>query len=362
MHILHVVGARPNFVKIAPLMEALSRRAAFTQTLVHTGQHYDEQMSGSFFRELGIPAPAYNLEVGSGTHAQQTAQIMCRFEPLLSELSPDLVVVVGDVNSTLACSLVAAKAGVSIAHVEAGLRSNDRLMPEEINRRCTDQLAELLFTPSLDANENLLAEGIRAEGIHFVGNIMIDTLHTVRDRAARRNVPAAHDLKPGDYALVTLHRPSNVDDPGTLNGIFAALAEIARHHAVVFPIHPRTKGSAERFGILDMLRGVRVLDPLPYQDMIGLTMSARLVLTDSGGLQEETTALGVPCLTLRDSTERPVTITQGTNTLVPDRSTGAILRAVSETQGKRGRIPDLWDGHTADRIVSVFEAWARGRG
>ena len=357
MRLLHVIGARPNFIKIAPLIRALHGRHGLEQVLAHTGQHYDDAMSATFFRDLGIPEPDFNLGVGSGSHAAQTANIMRAFEPLLGQIRPDLVVVVGDVNSTLACALVAAKLGCPVAHVEAGLRSRDRGMPEEINRLLTDQLADLLFTPSRDADVNLRAEGIPSERIHFVGNIMIDTLMACRERTQVRDAPRAYGVEPGAYFLVTLHRPSNVDDAAQLGQILAALAALAERRPVLFPMHPRTRGNAERFGLLERLRGVRVLEPLGYLEMLGLLASAATVLTDSGGIQEETTALGVPCLTLRSSTERPVTVAEGTNTLVPVRSRDAIVEAAACAGLKRSRVPECWDGRTAGRIADVLAAW-----
>jgi UDP-N-acetylglucosamine 2-epimerase (non-hydrolysing) len=361
MRILHVVGARPNFMKIAPLMAALDDDPEVEQVLVHTGQHYDERMSASFFDDLGIRPPDENLEVGSGTHAVQTARVMLAFEPVLERRAPDLVVVVGDVNSTLACTLVAAKRGIPVAHVEAGLRSRDREMPEEINRIVTDQLAELLLTPSRDADANLRAEGIPEERIHFVGNVMIDTLRRQLEGARALDMPGRVGAPSGGYTLVTLHRPSNVDDPAQLGPIFDALAALAAEGPVLFPIHPRTRAAAESNGLLPRLGGVRLMEPLGYSEMLSLTAGAGLVLTDSGGLQEETTALGVPCLTLRDSTERPVTVDEGTNALVPDRSTAAILEAVRAASARSGRIPDRWDGRTAERIARVFGEWWAGR-
>ncbi|HEY0021113.1 MAG TPA: UDP-N-acetylglucosamine 2-epimerase (non-hydrolyzing) [Longimicrobium sp.] len=362
MRILHVVGARPNFMKIAPLMSALDGAPGVEQVLVHTGQHYDARMSDAFFHDLGIRAPDVNLEVGSGTHAVQTARVMLAFEPVLERTAPDLVVVVGDVNSTVACALVAAKRNVAVAHVEAGLRSRDRTMPEELNRLVTDQLAELLLTPSRDADANLRAEGIPEERIHFVGNVMIDTLLRQRDAARALGMPARLGVEPGGYLLVTLHRPGNVDDPATLGGIFAALSQLATERPVLFPIHPRTRARAAEHGLLDGLGGVRLLEPLGYPEMLGLMERAALVLTDSGGLQEETTALGVPCLTLRDSTERPVTVDEGTNLLVPDRSAPRILAAVAAAGARRGRVPELWDGRAGERCAGVFLRWHAERG
>lgn len=354
MKLIHVVGARPNFMKIAPLLHTLNCRRGVENLLVHTGQHYDQRMSETFFQELGIPAPDVNLGVGSGSHAAQTAEVMKRFEPVLQEHAPDVVVVAGDVNSTLACALVASKLHVRIAHVEAGLRSHDMRMPEEINRILTDRLSDLLFTPSRDGDQNLLAEGIPKERIHFVGNIMIDSLLEQLEAARALRMPEQLGLDRTPYILVTLHRPSNVDAPEQLAEIFSALRTLAGDRVVLFPMHPRTRSNAERFGLLDRLGDVRVLDALGYREMIGLTAAAELVLTDSGGVQEETTALGVPCLTLRDSTERPVTVDEGTNTIVLDRSTHGILAAVAAASRKRGCIPELWDGHTAARIATVL--------
>ncbi len=356
-----VVGARPNFMKIAPIHAVLRDHPRLEPYLVHTGQHYDEAMKDAFFRQLGIPEPDVDLEVGSGTHAWQTAQIMQRFEPVLDEVKPEAVLVVGDVNSTIACGLVAAKKQVPLIHVEAGLRSGDRTMPEEINRILTDQLSDLLFTTEKSAEANLRQEGIAPERIHFVGNVMIDALFAHLERAtpaARTLARFGHDL-PDDYGVLTLHRSANVDDPEMLDRLLAVLAEIGRRLPLVFPCHPRTAARIEAFGLQRRLReaDVAVLPPLGYLEMLGLVKDARLVLTDSGGLQEETTALGVPCLTLRDNTERPVTVTEGTNTVVgrdPERIR-ACVADVLETGGKRGRIPALWDGKASERIVSIID-------
>lgn len=344
-------------MKMAPLIAELRKDSEFEQLLVHTGQHYDEQMSAAFFRDLGMPDPDVNLAAGSGSHAVQTAEVMKAFEPVVLEHRPDMVIVVGDVNSTLACTLVAAKLGVPVAHVEAGLRSRDRAMPEEINRIVTDQLAEVLLTPSRDGDENLRREGIPDERIAFVGNIMIDTLHQQLGRARQLGVAEQLGLQRGEYTLVTLHRPSNVDNGEQLRQILAAVADLAGRGAIVFPIHPRTRKNVEQFGLQSLLAEIKVVEPLGYPQMLGLMDAASLVLTDSGGIQEETTALGVPCLTLRSSTERPITITQGTNTLVPDRSTASILAAAEASIAKRGRVPEFWDGATAARIVAVLRQW-----
>ena len=359
MKLLNIVGARPNFMKMAPLIAAIQRRAGeATQTLVHTGQHYDEAMSASFFRDLGMPAPDINLEVGSGTHAEQTARVMLAFEPVLIEQKPDWVVVVGDVNSTLACALVARKLGVKVAHVEAGLRSFDRDMPEEINRILTDQLSDLLLTPSADGDANLLREGIAPERIVRVGNVMIDTLLQQVERAQASSILPELELEPHTYAVVTLHRPSNVDEPESLRGILAALGEIAAELPLVFPAHPRTQARLREFGIAVPAR-MRVIDPLGYLEFLRLWSNAKLVLTDSGGLQEETTALGIPCLTLRENTERPITIEQGTNHLVGCDPAKIKQTAFAVLRGElklAGRVPELWDGQTAGRIVDALLA------
>ncbi len=359
MKVTHVVGARPNFPKTAPIMAEMARfPERFQQRLVHTGQHYDHNMSRVFFEELEMPEPDVFLSVGSGTHAEQTARVMLALEPILLADRPDWLVVVGDVNSTLACALVCAKLGIPVAHVEAGLRSGDRRMPEEINRIVVDQLAELLLTPSPDGDANLLREGISAERIRFVGNVMIDTLTRMLPRALERDTLSRLGLEPKEYLLVTLHRPSNVDDPGTLREIMTALVDLARETPVVFPIHPRTRGRiTQSFG--ELPPGVRLIDPAGYLDFVALQQSAKLVLTDSGGVQEETTYLGVPCLTARPNTERPVTVTEGTNQLVESR-TGAILDAARRALGQPRQVSDpprrpaLWDGAAASRIVAAL--------
>ena len=358
MHILHVVGARPNFMKAAPVLRALSSRPGVRQTLVHTGQHYDAAMSDVFFQQLEMPQPDRNLGVGSGTHAQQTAAVMVALEPVLLELKPDLVLVYGDVNSTVAAALVCSKLAIRVGHVEAGLRSRDRSMPEEINRLLTDQLSDLLFTPSPDGDENLLREGIDSSRIHRVGNVMIDTLIRLLPRT-QQYLPA--DL-PSPYALVTLHRPSNVDDLPWLSDLLATLADLSAQLTVIFPVHPRTRQRLEALGSEQPSRAqLRLVEPLPYLEFLALQRHAALVITDSGGIQEETTFLNVPCLTVRENTERPITITMGTNQLVGRdlkklRSAAKeILQRSGQTNAKldTARVP-LWDGHAAERIAQII--------
>ncbi len=369
--ILCVVGARPNFMKIAPVMRALNTVGPeLSANLIHTGQHYDAAMKASFFAQLNIPEPDIDLEVGSATHAVQTAEIMRRFEPVLDETRPEAILVVGDVNSTIACALVAVKKGIPVFHVEAGLRSFDRDMPEEINRVLTDQISELLFTTERSALSNLLREGVEERCIHFVGNVMIDTLFYNMERAVPLeevfSLHKADDRISGflsGYGLVTLHRPSNVDDPVILEGLLKALQEISGNIPLIFPVHPRTRKCIREAGLERLLEGERILilPPVGYLEMLGLMNKARLVLTDSGGIQEETTALGVPCITMRENTERPITVEQGTNTIVGSDS-GKILATVEDiltTGGKSGRIPELWDGKAAERIAAVIKAWAK---
>lgn len=354
MRVLHVVGARPNYMKVAPIMREMARFPDFfEQWLVHTGQHYDALMSEVFFGELDLPEPDLNLEVGSGSHAWQTAQVMLRFEPVLQEYRPDWVFVVGDVNSTLACSLVCSKLGVKVAHVEAGLRSFDRSMPEEINRLLTDQIADLLFTPSVDGNQNLLREGIPEEKICLVGNVMIDTLVHLLPKAETRWEGLRRRFRLDRYVLVTLHRPSNVDEEGPLKEILTALGEIGKEVTVLFPVHPRTRRRIEDFRLVPPGEGVRLLEPLGYLDFLALQANASLVLTDSGGIQEETTYLQVPCLTARPNTERPVTITSGTNQLVESRYSALVsaMRERLERGASNQPLPPLWDGRAAERIV-----------
>jgi UDP-N-acetylglucosamine 2-epimerase (non-hydrolysing) len=356
MKILHVVGARPNFMKVAPVMAALSRRDGVVQTLVHTGQHYDANMSEVFFAQLGIPKPDINLEVGSGSHAEQTANIMMRLEPVLEGEKPDLVMVYGDVNSTLAAALDCAKLCIPVAHVEAGLRAFDRQMPEEINRVMTDQVADLLFTPSAEADENLLREGVPAEKIHLVGNVMIDTL--VRLLPAAQLVRRGHE--PKSFALVTLHRPSNVDNTEKLIEIFKALSEISRSLTVLFPVHPRTRQRMKEVGLSGHDNGsMQLVEPYGYLEFLALQRKAAVVMTDSGGIQEECTYLGVPCLTLRENTERPVTVSLGTNIIVGhdmNRLREEVRRIIAG-KAKRGSIPPLWDGKASERIADTVIAW-----
>jgi UDP-N-acetylglucosamine 2-epimerase (non-hydrolysing) len=362
LKVLVVAGARPNFMKIAPILRAL-RAAGHEGILVHTGQHYDASMSGTFFDELGIPAPNYHLGVGTGTHAVQTARIMEAFEPVLMEVRPDWVLVVGDVNSTMAAALVAVKlkeqTGTRICHVEAGLRSHDWRMPEEVNRVVTDRLSDLLLTPSVDAEANLVAEGIGAEKIRFVGNVMIDTLFAQLEVARGTDTLARLGVTRRGYVAATLHRPSNVDDARALENVLAALAEVAKTTPVVLPMHPRTRKNVERFGLSGLLESLRVLEPLGYTEMLALTDGAQCVLTDSGGIQEETTALGVPCVTLREQTERPVTITHGTNRLAPWPLTMAGIveayrDAIADAARGTPRQPAGWDGRAAERIVETL--------
>jgi UDP-N-acetylglucosamine 2-epimerase (non-hydrolysing) len=360
--VMHVVGARPNFMKAAPIMRELERRSdAFEQLLVHTGQHYDDEMSAAFFTDLSLPLPDINLEVGSGSHAQQTAQVMLRFESVVEEYAPDWVLVPGDVNSTLACTLVAAKLGVKVGHIEAGLRSFDRTMPEELNRLVTDQLADLLFTPSPDGDENLLREGVDPARIHCVGNVMIDTLVQLLPLAVQRWTKLAdeHALEERGFLLVTLHRPGNVDDPDVLAELLGALSDLSRDVDVVFPVHPRTRARLEQQGHVG--DGVRLTRPVGYLDFLALEAHASVVLTDSGGVQEETTYLGVPCLTARPNTERPVTITDGTNRLVDRRReplVAAVRDAIASRNGHVHTPPDLWDGRASHRIAEVLAAHA----
>ncbi len=361
LKVINVVGARPNFMKVAPIVEAMKRREReFTPLVVHTGQHYDSAMSDTFFRDLDLPQADVYLGVGSASHAAQTAAVMQSFEPVVVKEKPDWVLVVGDVNSTLACALVCVKLGVKVAHVEAGLRSRDRTMPEEINRVLTDQIANLLFTPSEDADQNLLAEGIPPERIRFVGNVMIDSLYKNLERSKRSRIKESMGLTDKPYAVLTLHRPSNVDEPETFGRIFKALETIGEELTVVFPVHPRTKKTIAELGLSERvksIRGLRLIDALGYLDFLSLCSGARIVLTDSGGIQEETTVLGIPCLTLRENTERPITVKLGTNTIVgtdSDKIVAAARIALDGTPERVASIPPLWDGHAADRILDAL--------
>lgn len=365
--ILCIVGARPNFMKIAPLMRAFSAtHIPIEAKLVHTGQHYDVAMNEQFFQQLGIPEPDINLEVGSAGHGKQTGQIMIAFEPILDIEKPDAVLVVGDVNSTIACALVAVKKGIKVIHVEAGLRSFDRSMPEEINRVLTDQISDLLFTTEEAALDNLLSEGIRAQQVFFTGNVMIDTLYANLEQAipaqtTLSNLNASHLFNSSrEFAVLTLHRPSNVDDPNVLAAILDTIVEISKKCPIVFPVHPRTQKQMEKYGLDSKLHNQTIVlsGPLGYLELLGLIQKAKLVLTDSGGLQEETTALGVPCITLRESTERPITVIQGTNTIVGSDPLKIVqtVDEIFETGGKAGRIPPLWDGEAAGRVADILVA------
>lgn len=369
--VICVVGARPNFMKMAPILRAMAAHVPpLAVLLVHTGQHYDKDMSDRLFEDLRLPRPDVNLEVGSGTHAIQTAEVMRGFEPVVDAYKPSCVVVVGDVNSTLACSLVAVKKGVPVVHIEAGLRSYDRAMPEEINRILTDQISDRLYTTERTAQDNLAREGIPASRVCFAGNVMIDSVifgranaRSAKDTLQACNVDPAVLGHPLGVGVVTLHRPCNVDEPEALGALLRVLGEVAVSLPLVFPLHPRTRSNIGRFGLMDLVDPARMvlLPPQGYLQMLGLMAGATVVLTDSGGLQEETTALGVPCLTLRENTERPITVEQGTNILV-GRDRDAILGAVNEIlagRGKCGRVPEFWDGHAAERIAADLYQWLK---
>lgn len=361
--LLLIAGARPNFMKIAPIIHAIQAHNArcdgevphLEYKLVHTGQHYDAKMSDIFFEELGIPKPDVSLDVGSGSHATQTARVMERIEPVLLDYKPDWIVVVGDVNSTVACALVAAKLGIKVAHVEAGLRSFDRTMPEEINRVVTDAISDLLLTPSVDADETLRREGIPAEKIKLVGNVMIDSLVANLEKARQSTILEYNALQPGNFVYVTLHRPSNVDSEPSLRAIFQNLDTLADEMPVVLPIHPRTRKMLETFGLMPGPNsGIKMIEPVGYHDSLCLTENARLVLTDSGGLQEETTWFRTPCLTLRPNTERPITITKGSNKLTDTDALSDDLSGLLNGPSRRGEVPELWDGNAAERIIECF--------
>ena len=363
MKILSVVGARPNFMKVAPIAKALKDHAArVSHILVHTGQHYDTAMSASFFNVLGLSAPDYNLGVGSGSHAEQTGRVMIALEPILEQVRPDIVIVVGDVNSTLAAALTAKKLMIPVAHVEAGLRSFDMTMPEEINRRCTDAIADLLFTTERSASENLRHEGVPDERIHFVGNVMIDSLLAHRAVAENMRRYESFGLPNGGYGVLTLHRPSNVDDAAILATILDAIAEAVGDLPIIFPMHPRTRDRIREFGLDDQIapagtkRGIIACDPLDYLEFLSLNCSARLVLTDSGGVQEETTVLGVPCVTLRSTTERPITVSEGTNRLAGTSRHGILdaIAAALKAPERTDKRPEKWDGRAAERIVAIL--------
>lgn len=363
LKIINIVGARPNFMKMAPIIEAMNQYPdKIEHLLVHTGQHYDEKMSQSFFVDLGMPKPDINLEVGSGSHAEQTAKIMVAFERVCLREKPDLVIVVGDVNSTMACTITAKKLGIKVAHVEAGLRSRDMSMPEEINRLCTDVLCDYLFTTDHFADENLAAEGVAAGKIFFVGNVMIDTLLKHREMAAHSAFGEKLGLQPGNYATLTMHRPGNVDNKQTLQAILEALTEISEQLPIIFPIHPRTRKMAEKFGLAhffntaDKIKGIWITEPLGYLEFLNLNMNARLVLTDSGGLQEETTVLGVPCITMRPNTERPITCEVGSNIMVGNSKEAILREAFKILNGEtpEGKVPEKWDGKAAERIVATL--------
>ena len=354
MRIVHIVGARPNFMKVAPVIRALREFGQVEQILIHTGQHYDDALSAEFFEDLELPRPNLNLGVGSGSHATQTGRIMIALEPALERIEPDWVFTVGDVNSTLAAALVAAKLQIPVAHVEAGLRSHDRSMPEEINRTLTDHISDALFTTEPSANENLRQEGIGEEKIHYVGNVMIDSLDYYLERARELDIDEALGLDPGDYLLVTLHRPINVDGRARLSGILAALGEVTCFHPVVFPMHPRTARNVKQFELEEALAPISVLGPVRYLEFLALMDRAGAVITDSGGIQEETTVLGVPCITLRPHTERPITLLEGTNRIFDgdlNDLVDVVLQAV--TTERRPHRPRLWDGNAAQRIARI---------
>jgi UDP-N-acetylglucosamine 2-epimerase (non-hydrolysing) len=359
LKIVNVVGARPNFMKIAPIIDEMKKYDDISPFLLHTGQHYDRVMSQLFFDHLGLPKPDIYLGVGSGGHGEQTGKIMIEFEKYMQELQPDMVLVVGDVNSTIACGLVATKLGIKLAHVEAGLRSFDRTMPEEINRVLTDQIADLLFITEESAFQNLQAEGIAREKIHFAGNVMIDSLRKHREKAGESKILEELDLQAGEFILVTLHRPANVDDRDILAKLLDVLCRLSEMAAVVFPVHPRTRNRILAFALEEKLQqfpALKLIDPIGYLDFLHAMASCRLVITDSGGIQEETTVLGIPCITARENTERPITVEAGTNVIVgrdPNRIFEEAQKVLSG-KGKKGMLPALWDGKSAERIVKIL--------
>ncbi len=363
--VMLVCGARPNFMKISPIIQAIEKSGKLGYYLVHTGQHYDEKMSGAFFEELGIPHPHIDLGVGSGSHAEQTAKIMIEFEKICMLEKPDLVLVVGDVNSTMACTIVAKKLWVPVAHVEGGLRSHDMRMPEEINRMVTDAITDLFFTTDPDANENLRKEGVRESRIHFAGNVMLDTLRTNISRASESKILERLGLKSKEYAFLTMHRPSNVDDQSVLSGLIGAFEYIEKKIKLVFPAHPRTLGRLEAFGLMDRIRNMKnlvITEPLGYLDMLQVNKHSFFALTDSGGLQEETTVLGIPCITMRENTERPITVEIGTSELVgsdPEKIRNAVDRIMAG-HWKKGSLPEGWDGKASERIVKELEGYLGG--
>ncbi len=358
LKIFLVVAARPNFMKVAPLFHYLSQYGWAKPHIIHTGQHYDLGMSDSFIKDLRLPKPYTNLEIGSGTHAEQTGQVMIAFEKLALKEQPDLTVVVGDVNSTMACTIAAVKLGLKVAHLEAGLRSFDRTMPEEINRIVTDAVSDILWTPSPDADQNLLNEGIEPEKIKMVGNIMIDSLELLRNQIEKKNTLAVFHIKPKDYAVVTLHRPSNVDARDSLEKICDMLLYTAKKCKVVFPVHPRTKKRLDEYGLYDRITGhdhLIITTPLSYVKFMNLVFNTKFLITDSGGIQEETTYMGIPCLTLRENTERPITLTQGTNRLCNTESVYPAIEEILRGDFPEGSIPKLWDGQTAKRVGESIE-------
>lgn len=363
--IVHLVAAaRPNFMKVAPLYHALSKTDWCSPQIVHTGQHYDFNMSDAFFRDLGLPAPAFNLGVGSGSHAEQTGGVMIAYEKVCGEHRPDWIVVVGDVNSTAACAMVGTKLWIPVVHLEAGLRSRDRRMPEEINRLVTDAIADVLWTPSADADENLVAEGVAKEKIDLIGNIMIDSFELLRDKIESSRSREALGLLTSPYALLTLHRPSNVDYENSLAAIVRSLEQISSSLRLVFVSHPRTMKNLKKFGLEERLTSISNIDlltPLPYIDFMNVVTGADMVITDSGGLQEETTYLGIPCLTMRENTERPITVSLGTNALVGATDLPAQVKRILGGNWKKGSCPPLWDGHTAERAVASLERRTRER-